>query len=447
MRPRPCPGTPLIAAVLLLAFAAPVAAQERAREPVTLSDAVARALEQHPSLAAANARADAADAAVGVARAALLPSLRTEASAIRFQEPMIVAPLHRFDPQNVPPFDRTLIQGHVSALWTVFDGGARGARIRQADALHDVALAQRAAAERMLIAATASAWLNAQLARDLLDAHTAQRDALQAERSRVEQLLNEGKVARVELLRVEAALARAGAEVAAAAAQRDVALADLGRHTGASVEPAGSMIPAPDTLPLSELESRALESSAELRVARARAAAASAAHAETRTGWLPRVDLAGRYNEYGSGAGDVSWEWQGGVQLSWSVFNGGARVRQSERASAEARAAAAEADAVARDVEHQVDRAHAALTGAAARVRALEAALAQQQEVVRVERLALEEGAGVQTDYLNAEAELLRTRAALTEARHAAVIARIDIARITGELSADWLADTLEREQ
>src|SRR5690606_632086 len=143
------------------------------------------------------------------------------------------------------------------------------------------------------------------------------------------------------------------------------------------------------------------------------AAAASAAHEETRTGWLPRVDLAGRYNEYGSGSGDFSWEWQGGVQLAWSLFNGGARVRQSERTSAEARAAAAEADAIARDVAHQVDRAHAALTGAAARVRALEVAVAQQQEVVRVELLALEAGAGVQTDYLNAEAELLQTRAAL----------------------------------
>src|SRR5690606_24984745 len=191
--------------------------------------AAALALQHHPSIVAANARADAADAATGIARAAWLPSLRTEASAIRFQEPMIVAPLHRFDPQNVPPFDRTLIQGNVAALWTVYDGGARGARIDRADALHDVARAQRASAERALVAANSRAWLAARLAADLLEAHTAQREALEAERHRVQQLLAEGKVARVELLRIDAALARASADAAAAAADRTVALADLAR--------------------------------------------------------------------------------------------------------------------------------------------------------------------------------------------------------------------------
>ncbi|HEU5207991.1 MAG TPA: TolC family protein, partial [Longimicrobiales bacterium] len=332
-------------------------------------------------------------------------------------------------------------------LWTLFDGGERGARIRQADALQDVALAQRASAERSLIAATASAWLGARLAGDLLDAYDAQQEALRAERQRVAQLLAEGKVARVEMLRIEAALARADADAAAAAAERDVALADLERFTGVPSEPATSSIATPDAPDPEAAAARAIEASAELRAARARATAASAAHAQSRAGWLPRVDLAGRYNEYGSGAGDMSWEWQGGVQLSWALFTGGARARESERTAAEARAASAEAEAVARDIEHQADRATASLTGALARVLALEVALAQQQEVVRVELLALQEGAGVQTDYLAAEAELLRTRATLTEARHVALLARIEIARITGELSSAWLENTLERGQ
>ncbi|NLG61097.1 MAG: TolC family protein [Candidatus Cloacimonetes bacterium] len=431
----------------LLSCANATLAQQPPLQAITLSDAAERALAHHPVMAAADARADAAAAAAGVARAARLPSLRSEASAIRFQEPMIVAPLHRFDPQNVPPFDRTLIQGNVVAQWTLFDGGARGARIRQADALEDVALAQRASAERALVAATASAWLDARLAGDLLAAYEAQRDALQAERRRVSQLFEEGKVARVELLRIDAALARAEAEAAAALAERDVALADLQRYTGVPVAPAPADIAVPGAPALDEITARAVESSADVRAARARAAAAAAAHAQSRAGWLPRVDLAGRYNEYGSGAGDVSWEWQGGVQLSWALFTGGARAREAERTAAEARAASADAEAIARDVEHQVDRAAAALTGALARVRALEAALEQQQEVVRVELLALREGAGVQTDYLNAEAELLRMRAALTEARHAALLSRIEIARITGALSPAWLENALERGQ
>ncbi|MGH7504048.1 MAG: hypothetical protein ACRELX_00280, partial [Longimicrobiales bacterium] len=61
-----------------------------------------------------------------------------------------------------------------------------------------------------------------------------------------------------------------------------------------------------------------------------------------------------------------------------------------------------------------------------------------------VERLAADAGAGVQTDYLLAESELLDTRAALSAARYAEVVARVELARATGRLSLDWLTTNLE---
>jgi len=91
-----------------------------------------------------------------------------------------------------------------------------------------------------------------------------------------------------------------------------------------------------------------------------------------------------------------------------------------------------------------VDRSLAALREAHARVAALQTAVDQSAEVARIERLSLEVGAGTQTDYLTAEANLLSTRAGLIEARHAEISARVDLARITGELSRDWPARTLE---
>lgn len=422
----------------------------QASDTITLARAVELALARHPSVIAALAREDAADAAVGVARAAWLPSLRTEASATRFQEPMIVAPLHGFEPGMVPAFDRTLIQGNVAAAWTLYEGGARSARIRQASALADAASAQRASAERLLMAETARAYLRVLLARDVLAAHAAQRTALTEELNRAQQLLDEGRAPRIAVLRVEAALARARADAAAAAIEHDAARADLARLTGVDAAPvsvaeAAAPADADTAAAWDALRALAHEASPELEAARARAAAAEAARAEARASFLPRVDLAARYNEYGSGAGDFDWEWQGGVLVSYPLFTGGARTRQSERATAEARAADAEAATVALRVTESVDRAFTAWRSAQARADALASALVQQQEVVRIERLALTEGAGTQTDYLVAEAELLRTRAAWTEAVHAAVGARIDLARITGELSPAWLAENLEQ--
>ncbi|MGQ0562943.1 MAG: TolC family protein, partial [Gemmatimonadota bacterium] len=75
---------------------------------------------------------------------------------------------------------------------------------------------------------------------------------------------------------------------------------------------------------------------------------------------------------------------------------------------------------------------------------ALEAAVAQSQEVARIDRLALEAGAGVQSDYLTAEADLLRARAGLSEAHAQELMALVELARITGVLSESWLADNVE---
>jgi len=95
-------------------------------------------------------------------------------------------------------------------------------------------------------------------------------------------------------------------------------------------------------------------------------------------------------------------------------------------------------------VAQGVDRALAAVREAHARVAALGSAAEQSAEVARIERLSLEVGSGTQTDYLDAEANLLRARASLIEARHAEIAARIELARVTGELSLAWLALNLE---
>ncbi len=64
--------------------------------------------------------------------------------------------------------------------------------------------------------------------------------------------------------------------------------------------------------------------------------------------------------------------------------------------------------------------------------------------MARVQKLLLAVGSGTQVDYLAAEAELAATRASATEARTAALLAEVELARLTGELSPDWFRRTLE---
>ena len=137
-----------------------------AADTLTLAGALTVALERDPHLMAAGA--DAAAAGRVQARAAWLPSLIGSGTVTRFQEPMVVAPLHRFDPNSPPDFDRTLAQGRLTLGWTVFDGGARRARIAAAGARVTGADAGAAAARADAVLAVLEAYLRVLGARDAL---------------------------------------------------------------------------------------------------------------------------------------------------------------------------------------------------------------------------------------------------------------------------------------
>lgn len=94
--------------------------------------------------------------------------------------------------------------------------------------------------------------------------------------------------------------------------------------------------------------------------------------------------------------------------------------------------------------EQQVDDARAAFDASRARVDALDAAVQQATEVARITALARDVGDGTQTDYLIAEANLFRARSGLVQARHAAVAARVELARVLGELNRAWIVTSLE---
>lgn len=418
---------------------------------LTLSDAVARARETYPSLRAARAGEEAAAAAVGEVTAVRWPSLRSGISLTRFEEPMLVAPLHRFDITQIPEFDETLIRGDVTLAWTLFDGGARGARIGGARAEAAGSVAGRRSAEMELIARVTRAYLEVLTARGVLAAQERRIVALSAERQRVEDLLGQGRAARVELLRVDAALAVAEADRVEIDARLDLAERDLARLIGASLEEAQGFALLPLRLVGPDAEvgreallARARTASPELERARQLLLAAQAGRRLARAGWLPRLDLVGSYLGFGSTAGGGALEWQAGVSLSYPLFTGGARLSAVSAARARERRAGEELRLAQLRLEEAVDVALNAEREARALVEAVSRAVEHQAEVVRIEILTLEEGAGTQTDYLAAEAELLRVRSALIEARHRHIAARVELARVVGELDAAWLNENLE---
>ncbi|HKS06873.1 MAG TPA: TolC family protein [Gemmatimonadaceae bacterium] len=448
------------AVVALLVCGASAGAQEAAsaaqsRDALTLSRAVERALASHPSIAGARAGHDRALAELGDARAAERPRVTADASLTQFQEPMVVLPLHGFDPGNPPLFDRSLVQSGVSFGWTLYDFGQRSARVRAQGALGDAAFAAVSTAERQIIARTSNAYVRVLSARGVLAAHDQRIAALRAAAGRMRSLLAEGKAARVEQLRVDAETQRAIADRIGTEAQLALAQQELAQLMGVSVRelgefpPLGIVLPrtvagdfATDTTDASRraLVAQAVKSSSELRELDDRSRAASALVAASHATRYPELRALGAVVDRGRLKGDFAAEWQLGVALSYPLYTGGSRTHVIARAEADERALRQQTLVARLNVESGIDRALAALREAHARTAALESAVEQSTEVSRIERLSIDVGSGTQSDFLAAEAALLQVRAGLIEARNAEFSARVELARLTGELTREWIA-------
>ena len=418
---------------------------DAAAQALTVSDAVQAALTSHPAVTAAEARVGAAEEVGDAARAAWLPGAALETTLTRFEEPMIVAPFHSLDFTSPPRFDRTLVQGRLAARYTIFDGGARSARVRAADATHEATALALVGTEMQIIEETLAAYVGVLSARAVLDASAAQLEALEEEHARAGRALAAGTTAELEVLRAAASLQEARAEEATAGARVALAERALARLMGADASTVAAAALADVAVAASARgnASRDVASPDIERAARA-VTAARARAAEERSGRFPTLEAGAGLLDYGTMSGGHVLEWQAGLQLSWPLFTGGARSAAVRRAAAELAAAEGELAATELRVAQAIDAARTAVVEAEARAEALDLAVSQWEEVARIEALALDAGSGVQADLLRAQAGLFRARAGHAAASYDAVVARARVARAEGRLDRTWVTEALQ---
>lgn len=426
-------------------------AQDTSR--LTLDAAVRMALERAPLLTVAKEAYAGATGARRQAASQWWPQVGADGSVFRYEEPSLVAPIHGFTPSLIPPFERTLLQGNLTAGWTVFDGGIRSGQVSQATALEDAARYRVDGTAQALIASVTRSFTQVLAASEAVRAQERRGEALRVEAARVGRLLTEGRAAPLERMRADAAVAAALADYAGAQGRLEVAEAGLARLVG--VAPARTRGPA--LVPVTLVDGGTLSRDSLLTLARAaspgiqasasRVTAAKSAERSASGSWYPSLRAEGRLVTYGSGGGNYSTEWQTGLRVSWPVFTGGNRGAAVDRA----KAGTAEAAAVLADTElslaNEIDRALAGLTETERRSVALEAAVTQLAEAQRVEALALAQGAGTQSDFLRSEADLATGRAALANARAERIATRVELARLVGSLSPTTLGSIVTTTQ
>jgi outer membrane protein len=433
--------------IVSLLLTATLAAQDTTR--LTLADAVKKALDTNPAVGAARAGREAAQAAVGEARAPLLPRLTASFSATQYKIGYLVYPLSGIDVRNPPIFNSTVSQGALSLGYTLFDFGGRLSRLRAARSREGRAASALDAAQAALVARVASAYLRVLSTTGVLDAQQQELAALGAEVRRVALMETQGKAAHVDVLSVAARVSRARADEVATRTQLVVAEQDLARLTGLPVAATraanllGLRLADTTVAGRDALVAQALSASPDVSQAQRAAEAAAAGAGAARAALFPQLQLNAAYVENGhSFTGYRPW-WNAGLQLSYPIFAGGALRAAARENEANARGAREQLRAAQQTAEQGVEAALASVTAARASVEALATAVAQSAEVERIRQLSLQVGSGTETDYLEAEAALLSNRASLVQARHAEMGVRVELARVTGELTTEWLARVL----
>jgi outer membrane protein len=428
-----------------LLLAVQLAAQDTGS--LTLAGAVRRALASQPGVASARESRAAAAASVGEARAPLWPRLSASFGVNEYKIGYLVYPLSGLSPLDPPLFNTTVSQAALQLGYTLFDFGGRTSQVRLAQANERKAEAALDAASAALVSRVANAYLRVLTTRGILDAEERQVAALRAEAGRVAQLEAQGKAAHVEVLRLAAQVSRSRADQVGTRAQLEVAQRDLAQLVALPMDTTRLLAPvrlADTTLPdRAALVASAEQSSPDVAQTLRAAEAAGAGIGVARATLLPQLQLSAAYMENGHSFTGYRPYWSAGLQLSYPIFTGGSRANAIRRNEATARAANQQLRAAQQAAEQSVDAALATLTAARATVEALATAVAQSEEVERIRLLSLQVGSGTETDYLDAEAQLLSNRASLVQARNAEIAARVELARVTGELSPEWMARVL----
>ena len=422
-----------------------------ASTPLTLAEAVDRAVGHNAGLRAVHGTTEAAAAGVELSRSALLPRLDGTVGAIYTDHPVQVFGLKLL--QNdlsggdmglgalKDPAARADVTARLDlqvpvldvSSWYVLDAAARGA---------DAASAGERAAVAQLVVQVVSIYHGVQLAEARQSvAHDAVESA-RADVSRARAQAGTGMATEADVLGLAAALA--GLEEAALVASGDatVARAELARlldEADASGYTLTTPLDAPPPAVNTAADPRA--NHPELLRADAGLAAATAAQHSAAASYLPTVGLSASLEGHRESLEDAGGRaWMVGGFLRVNLFAGLGDAARHDAAEAEVRRAEAQRDDAHRSLDVALRRARLAVGQAEERTRVSTEAVTHAREAHRLIRTRFENGMAQSADVLRTQIAFLEAETHHLAALYARHVAAVQLAAATGELDATYLS-------
>ena len=444
---------PIVLALLAAGLAMPASATD-------LLEAYELARKGDPQLAAAEARAAAAQAEVSRTRAALLPQINAQASLadnVGDSTRVGTAPDPNdpdrviFGPNTSSSDTRSRTYG-LNLQQTIYEH-ADYTRLKAARAQAAQAEAQRLAAEQALGTRVATAYFNALTAIESLAAARAQEAATKRQLDQAETRLEVGLAPITDVHEARASFDGARANAIAAATRLDDAREALTEITG--TEPTGLrglgaeyQPKLDDTEGLQAWVDRALAGNPQLQAAALALDAAEANVDTARAGHLPTLGLNagyqdsaqwGEFRQQGVPRPFPADSLQDGhnvqITLTVPIFSGGA-VRAGVRSALANRDAVAEQlEQERRGVTRQTRNAYRSLAAGAAEVEARRLAVVSAQAALEAGEAGLEVGTRTVVDVLLAQQTLFAAQTQFAQARHNFLVNELSLKQAAGTLS------------
>ncbi len=427
-----------------------------AAEPLTLAQAVARALEHNPDLAADAPAREAALSDLAAARAGYLPRLDFEQSFTGGDNPVYVfgtlLTQQAFGAANFAlpslnsPDPLKNLQTRFTAQQNIWDGGRTNQRAKAARIGVDMTDLNHGERLRQVLLEVVDAYYSVSLARDAWEASKAALESAQAIAKQAQDRVQSGLAVEADLLRSQAFLSSDRLREIEARGQLDMARTRLSRAMGEALEtipgetapltPAQAPVPSEEALRAEQRKSRpdyqqmlAAVRQAELEVS------------SRQTEYLPSVGaFASWESDNPSLTRSGGNNWSAGLSLRWNIYAGGADAARLQaarhRLEQKRRELAAMESAMALEIHNTLIQ----FRSAEQQVEVSKAAEAQAQEGLRILKNRYDAGLATMTDLLSAEAQRAAARTGLSQALYhqRLSVARIDSA--AGTLSPSSIA-------
>lgn len=422
-------GIALVVFLALPALASPSLATEAQELGWTLEDLVGRALARNQGLAAARLATSVVAEDIAVARGQIFPRLDAFGKLEHFPiRERLLIPRHGRRADN--PFESTILDYGLEVGLPLYTGGRLRRQISLAESRTAAARSRAELTRQELVFNVASGYYTALRLLQVVAAQDAVLRSL-AESRRVGELqLSVGRIAPLDLLRIDARLSQAERDLAAArnayARTLEVLkeLVDVPPETPLEVR--GELVAAPTLVAREALREQALALRPDLVALRQEIQAQREAVGIARARFGPSVDLKARYGA-ATGSDKTSNFAELFVDLRLPLYEGGVLQAEKRRAllrleELQTRLRNAERQALA-----EVERAALDLAATEPRIEAARRAVEQARESLRVEREKFAQGRGTSNDLLLAEEALLRAR---TESAAAVADSQIALAAL-----------------